>query len=427
MIEIDYKNLILNNKKFIKKNKSTVLNITSDWAPVHDDVPNIMRKKAEKYYGNLIEYFKNGDLNITNLETVIDFKVRLNKKNALRFINKPEILKSLKYINTNLVCLANNHIMDNGYIGLKNTIKNLKKYSVNYVGAGTSYREIYKPFLFKKNNQKIAIINTSEGEEANEKYNNYSGSSDIESYKIIDQIREYKKKGFYIILIAHAGIEYIPVPPPYVRKIFKNFVNEGADLIVGHHPHVSQGFEIYKNSPIFYSLGNFTMWKKNLRKNCYHSFFLNIEIQGNKFSRINLIPFQINKNGLQLTPKHNFSKKIKELNNFLSKSDLIWSAYLNRINSKGSLFTENLSYLYNYDYFINKQVNNYTNLSKKYAELDYLNNSSIKNINYERVLDRWEIKKNRNFFSYFPNIFNPIYITLTIFQKILKNLKKVII
>ena len=55
MIEIDYKNLILNNKKFIKKNKSTVLNITSDWAPVHDDVPNIMRKKAEKYVTSYVQ------------------------------------------------------------------------------------------------------------------------------------------------------------------------------------------------------------------------------------------------------------------------------------------------------------------------------------------------------------------------------------
>ena len=111
-----------------------------------------------------------------------------------------------------------------------------------------------------------------------------------------------------MILIAHAGVEYIPTPPPYIKKIFKNFADQGVDLIVGHHPHVSQGFEIYKNCPIFYSLGNFTMWRNNLRKNCYESFFLNIEIQDNILSTINMIPFKIKKNGLKIFL--NFNKKL---------------------------------------------------------------------------------------------------------------------
>ena len=427
MFEIDYKNLIIKNKNITKKKFSITVNITSDWAPILDDVSDLMIKKKEKYYGNLLEYFKKGDLNITNLETVIDIKSRAFNKNALRFINKPEILSSLNFINTNLVCMANNHIMDNGNIGLSNTIKYLKKYKINHVGADFLHKKIYKPFLFKKNNQKIAVINTSEGEEANEKYNNYVGSSDIESYKVIDQIRRFKSKGYLTILVAHAGVEYIPFPPPYIRNIYKNFVEEGADLVVGHHPHVSQGFEIYKNVPIFYSLGNFTMWKKNLRKNCYHSFFLNMEINDNKFSSIKLIPFQINKNGLELSSKHEFSKKMLVLNNFLAKSDKIWKAYLSRKNSKGGSFSENLSFFYNFDEYKNRLLNQYTNISKKYSDLDYLKNETKKDLNYEYILDRWEIKKNKNLFSLFKNILNPLYKLLRVTKKIIKNFKNKIL
>ena len=265
------------------------------------------------------------------------------------------------------------------------------------MGAEFSISQIYKPFLFKKNRQKIAVINTSEGEEANERYNNHIGSSDIESYRIIDQIRNYKNKGFLTILIAHAGIEYLPSPAPYIKEIYQNFVDEGADLVVGHHPHVPQGFEIYKNVPIFYSLGNFTMWKKKLRKQCYQSFFLNIEINENKFSRINLIPFRINKNGLELISEHEYSKKILELNNFLTFNDKIWQAYLNRKNSKGGLFLEQLSFFYNFDEYKNNILNLFTNISKKYSELDYLKYENKKNLIYENILDRWQIKKNRNF------------------------------
>ena len=423
MFQIDYKNLLIKNKIPKKRKKITTLNITGDWAPIHEDIANTMTKTNKKYYGNLSEYFKRGDLNITNLETVIDSKFRNLKKNALRFINKPKVLKSLKSININLACLANNHIMDNGMDGLSNTLKYLKKYKIDHVGAGRSINKIYEPFLFKKNNQKIAVINTSEGEEANEKYNNNVGASDIESFRVIDQIRDYKSKGYLIILIAHAGVEYIPTPPPYIKNIFKNFVDKGADLVVGHHPHVSQGFEIYKNVPIFYSLGNFTMWRKNLRKKCYYSFFLNIRIQNNRVLDINLVPFQIKKTGLDLTPKIIFKKKIIELNSFLKKSNEIWYQYLNRKKTVGSYFSENLSFFYNFNEHKNMQINKYTNLSRKYSDLEYLKNRFKENSSYNLILDRWEINHNRNFFSIFKNILNPIYKILLLFRRYLRILK----
>ncbi len=421
MFKIDNKNLIITNKAFQDNKKFTTINITGDYAPIIDETSDLMVKKS--YFESLLSFFKNGDLNITNLETVIDIKKRKSSKNALKFINKPKILNSLKNININLACLANNHIMDNGDVGLKNTIKYLKKYRINYVGAELSLKKIYKPFFFKKNNHKIAIINTSEGEEANEKYNNHVGSSDIESYKVIDQIRNCKENGYLTILIAHAGVEYIPFPPPYIKDIYKNFVDEGADLVVGHHPHVLQGFEIYKNVPIFYSLGNFTMWKKNLRKNCFDSIFLNIKIQDNKLSTINLVPYAINKNNLKLVSKNEFSKKIIELNNFLPHSDKIWLAYLNRNNSKKNFFSENLSFFYNFNEYRNHYINKYTNLSKKYSDLDHMKNEFMKNDNYEYILDRWQIKKNNYFLSLFKNIFYPLYKIFFIVKKIIKNLK----
>ena len=169
MFKFDHKNLKIKNKNINKSKKFASINITSDWAPINNDSSDSMINKKEKYYGDLYEYFKKGDLNVTNLETVIDNKQRKFSKNALRFINNSKILNSLNSINTNLVCLANNHIMDNGFIGLKTTLKYLKKNKINHVGAELSHKKIYKPFLFHKNNQKIAVINTSEGEEANEK------------------------------------------------------------------------------------------------------------------------------------------------------------------------------------------------------------------------------------------------------------------
>ena len=173
MFKVDFKNLKIRNKRIKKKKNFLVVNITSDWSPILNEISNLMICKKELYYGDLVKYLKKGNLNITNLETVIDTKKRIFAKNAPRYINKPEVLTSLKSINTHLVCLANNHIIDNGNLGLKKTINYLEKYKINHTGANFSQKKIYKPFLFNKNNQKIAVINTSEGEEANEKYNNH--------------------------------------------------------------------------------------------------------------------------------------------------------------------------------------------------------------------------------------------------------------
>lgn len=427
MFRIDLKKLTINNKSINKKKKSVEINITGDWTPFFDDVANLMVKRKEKYYGNLFNYFKLADLNITNLETIIDTKLRTFNKSSLKIINKPEVLKSLQSIRANLVCLANNHIMDNGALGLKNTIKFLKKYKINHVGADFSQSKIYKPFLFNKNDQKIAVINTAEGEESNEKYNNSVGASFIESYKVIDQIRSFKNKGYLIILIAHAGVEFIPTPPPYLTKIYRNFAEEGADLIVGHHPHVPQGFEIYKNVPIFYSIGNFTAWRKNLRKNCYSSFFLNLKVRDNKISNINLVPYKFDKNGVNLVSKKHFRKSLNELNNYLPKSKKIWQEYLFRKKSFGSYFSESLLYFYNFYKFRNDYLHKYKTLSKKYIDLDYLQNNFKSDPKYKYILDKWQINYSYNFLSVFKNMFNSIYMISIILKKILRNIKVLIL
>ena len=257
------------------------------------------------------------------------------EKASVRLIDKPEVLSSLNSINVHLACLANNHIMDNGIDGLSSTINYLKEYGIDYVGAGLSYDEIYSPHYFNKKKQRIAVINTAEGEEANEKYNDHVGASDIESYRIIDQIRASKKEGCFTIVIAHAGVEFIPVPPPHIRELYRTFVDEGADLVVGHHPHVIQGYEIYNESPIFYSLGNFGIYRSRSRKMERIGFNLNIHIKKNQLSEINVIPYSISKEGLTLLEKkerNDFSELFQKSSNIIKNSNKlkdIWHEYIN--------------------------------------------------------------------------------------------------
>lgn len=108
----------------------------------------------------------------------------------------------------------------------------------------------------------------------------------------------------------------------------------------------------------------------------------------------------------------------------MKKSNKIWHQYLNRKKTIGSYFSENLSFFYNFNEYKNMQINKYTNLSKKYADLEYLKYSFKENSSYNVILDRWEINHNHNFLSIFKNILNPVYKILLLFRRYLRILKQ---
>lgn len=401
---INYDKLELINKVSCLEKDILHLNIAGDWAPALDGFSGQLLRQNKKFYGDLNNYFQYADLNIVNLETVLDKEKHFINKNSIRLIDEPKILSSLKSINTNLVCLANNHIMDNGPIGLQETIKQLKIKRISKVGAGLSLKEIYKPHLFEKKKQRIAIVNTAEGDEANEKYNNNIGASDLESYRVIDQIRTCRQQGYFTIVIVHAGVEFSPVPPPNIKKIYQNFVNEGANLVVGHHPHVPQGFEVYKKVPIFYSLGNFGIYRKKCRSLEKIGYILNLSLCDGIIGTIKIIPYQITFERLSILKGKKKSEFIKLLK---KSSDLILDTKeLLRINQE-YIYLRRLNILICklfISYFFDKQ--SYLSLKnvifKSFSLREALtnNHNSIKrDLKYELYLKEYGCIKDLNIFD----------------------------
>ena len=234
MLTIDYDKLQISSSDLSGDANPLTLNVMGDFAPIYGNISHIVRERGEQYF-TAVKPYLNDAYNIINLETVIDTQKRPIHKFAPRFIDKPETLQPLTTLPIHLACLAHNHIMDNGKEGLDATIKHLTHYGIDHTGASNHTKQIYHPFIIEKNGQKIAIINTAEGEEANEQYNEHWGAADITSHKVIDTIRACKQKGYLVIIIAHAGVEFIPTPPPHICHLYKSFVDEGANLIIAHH------------------------------------------------------------------------------------------------------------------------------------------------------------------------------------------------
>ena len=203
-LKIDFTDLKIENEVRSNCDNPVKINILGDWTPSTEKLGSFMIEKGENYYEDLLHYFHDSDLNVTNLETVIDNMDAGIESHGSRFINKKETLDSMKSIRMDLVCLANNHMMDNGEEGLRSTRKSLDEYSIQYIGAGFNDDEIYNPFLFDGKGIRIAIINAADGECANEKYNDNKGVADIDSFRIVDCIRKHKKEGCFVVLILHA-------------------------------------------------------------------------------------------------------------------------------------------------------------------------------------------------------------------------------
>lgn len=155
--------------------------------------------------------------------------------------------------------LANNHIMDFGSAGLRTTLSKLA--GIYTMGAGLSYPSAYEPAFVDHDRQQIAllafgeaqfgVLQTPEVEQA--------GFAWIDSPDARKSVLQARDKADWVIVQVHAGLEMVDIPLPEWRVRYREFIDLGADIVIGHHPHVLQGAECYKGKMIYYSLGNFYM------------------------------------------------------------------------------------------------------------------------------------------------------------------------
>lgn len=218
---------------------------------------------TSNYYNNpnkidkkLLDFLNKNDYNVVDLESPVTFCDETEKE-ALMHKMEPKHVKYVKeIINNPIADIANNHMMDYGYQGLYDTIDNLNKSEVPFIGAGRTLDEASK-YIVVGDNVKVGIIAIQ--------YKDYyiatpeSAGPFHDSYLNLlqDRISEMKTKADWVVVVYHGGEEFLTVPMPYTKKVLHKILKYGADVVVAHHPHVVQGYELIGKKAIFYSLGNF--------------------------------------------------------------------------------------------------------------------------------------------------------------------------
>ncbi len=167
----------------------------------------------------------------------------------------PNDLTVLSFAGFNVINMANNHIMDYGKEGLDKTIQQCKKNNLRYTGAGNTRNEALGLCTTHHNGKQIGMINAAD-KEFGVVADNRSGYAWIGDPSLPERITRASQETDVLLLILHGGIEYEPIPSIQRQNLYRRFADAGADVIIGHHPHVPQGWEVYNDTPICYSLGH---------------------------------------------------------------------------------------------------------------------------------------------------------------------------
>ena len=196
------------------------------------------------------------DVAMVNLENPITDADRKRSGKRFNFRAEPESVAALEAGGIDLVTLANNHTMDYNRPGLLDTLAALDQSDIHAIGAGENITEARRPKILEVKGQRIAYFGyyNAHWHAATE---TNAGTNPRENEALAADIQAVRDQVDWVVVNFHWGEELARYPAPYQRSIARRAIDAGADLVVGHHPHVLQGAEVYKDRAIVYSLGNF--------------------------------------------------------------------------------------------------------------------------------------------------------------------------
>ena len=255
----------MDNVKIVNTNGVINISFVGDISLADDfDIIPYYDSRNEGIFGILstevVDRMKSSDIMIANNEfAVTNGDNKINK--LYNFKAKPERLDIYKEMGVDLVSLANNHVYDYGEDGLLDTIKYLNEHDIPNIGAGKNIDEATKPYYFIAGGYKFSFISASRAEKnvvTPSAENNKPGIFWCYNPELlIETIKKEKEVSDFVILLIHWGREDSHELEEVQMETGKLYIDAGADIVIGSHAHMLQGFEFYNNKLIAYNLGDF--------------------------------------------------------------------------------------------------------------------------------------------------------------------------
>lgn len=209
---------------------------------------------------DMLSEMQGADLFLLNEEFPFSLRGEAMADKQFTFRTDPKYVKILQELGTDIVTVANNHALDFGRDAFCDTLDTLKQADITCIGGGYNITEASAPAIETVGGQTFAVFGATRVSPSYDWYATDSQAGLFQTYdpaKLNAEIAKADQTYDHVIVFVHWGIERAEIPEEYQRQLARDYIDAGADLIVGCHPHVLQGFEYYNGVPIIYSLGNY--------------------------------------------------------------------------------------------------------------------------------------------------------------------------
>jgi poly-gamma-glutamate synthesis protein (capsule biosynthesis protein) len=237
----------------------------------------------------------NADITFANLECPIT-EGPVVKTGSMIFHADPGAEEGLKNAGIDIVSLANNHTPNYGIKGLLDTFKYLREQGIQFVGAGKDDTEAGSAVVVESKGFKFAFLGYNDADVVPANYfadTSHPETNQMLTSKLAGDIKKAKEQADFVIVSMHSGTEY-KTPNPHQTEFAHAAIDAGAELVIGHHPHVLQEVEKYNGKYIFYSLGNF-VFDQYFSKETSIGVITKTYFKKDGVSRIEFTPVTINK------------------------------------------------------------------------------------------------------------------------------------
>jgi len=231
--------------------------IGADLVPTASNLEYFKNGNARHLLGDrLLDILKRAEYRIFDLEVPLTDVERPIAKCGPNLIAPASAVKGYTAIGTDVLTLANNHILDQGADGLKATCRLLEQSKIGFLGAGNTPEEAARPYVLESGGKKIGIYACAE-HEFSIVTERSPGANPFDPLVSPDHVAELKERSEYVVVLYHGGKEHYRYPSPDLQKVCRKLVEKGADLVICQHTHCIGCEEKYRGGTIVYGQGNF--------------------------------------------------------------------------------------------------------------------------------------------------------------------------
>lgn len=264
--------------------------IGADVCPIRRNLSYFKNGDAKSIFNDLLEEFESADLSIVNLECpFINMSTPIKKCGPVLGVES-DCINGLKQAKIDILNLANNHIMDHGPTGLKNTLEVCSESGIAIVGAGKNLEEARRILVRKVGKIRIGILAVAEHEFSIATDNSW-GANPLDLIDYVRNVRSQSDNFDYLIVLIHGGNEYYPFPSPRLKDTCHFMVEMGANAVIVQHTHCPGCYEKYQKAHIIYGQGNLIFDWPNKDKAFYKGFLVKLLIADDFSSTMDIIPY----------------------------------------------------------------------------------------------------------------------------------------